>query len=118
MSDPVWIPSLDDAGTDGLRARLRAVVLDALPELVASDRRGRDAGRPGRVEIVEPSGLAVRLEAAHVRSVMRSRRPVLEIGLRGTVRSPKRATGRPVEMPVDGVCVVDTDSGAVVHLEV
>lgn len=117
MPDPIWTPSLDDSESDGLSVRLRAAVLTALPDLVTTEQRGRGAGRRRLVDIAEPSGLTVRLEVMHTRSVMRNRRPILEVRFRGIARSPERENGRSVELPIGGECRLDIDSGAIVHLE-
>ena len=116
MPDPVWTPSLDDAELDGLSARLRLAVRTALPRLVTKERQAGSSGGTRHVEIGQPPGPVLRIEVGRMRSIVLGRRPVLEVVLRGTARLPDRVTGRPVELPIDGECRLDINSGAIVHL--
>ena len=116
MPDPVWSPSVDDTELDGLSAQLRAAVRSALPDLVANEQRAAGTRRARHVEIRQAPGLTLRLEVTKMRSIVLDRRPVLEVRFRGTVRSPDRADGRPVELPIEGECRLDINSGAIVHL--
>ena len=116
MPDPVWNPSLDDTELDSLSVRLRAAIRAALPELVKSEQRGMAAPRRRHFETMSQPNLTVRLEAARMRSVVRNRRPVLEVRFYGAVRSTDPRTGQEVSLPVAGECRLDINSGAVVHL--
>lgn len=114
MTDPVWTPSLDDTELDGLSARLRAAVRAALPQLLDNVRR--DTGRTRHVEIKCPRGLTLQLEATQIRSVVRSRHPVLEMRLYGSARSLDPGTGRLVNMPIAGECHLDLNTRAITLL--
>ena len=116
LPEPVWNPSLDDTELDSLSVRLRAAIRAALPELVKSEQRGMGAPRHRHFETMSQSNLAVRLEAARMRSVVRNRRPVLEVRFHGAVRSPDPRTAQEVSLPVVGECRLDINSGAIVHL--
>ena len=116
MPDPVWNPPLDDTELDSLSVWLRAAIRAALPELVKSGQRGMAAPRHRHFETMSQSNLTVRLEAARMRSVVRNRRPVLEIRIHGAVRSPDPRTAQEVSLPVAGECRLDINSGAIVYL--
>ena len=116
MPDPVWTPSLDDTELDGLSARLRAAVRDALPQLLDNAQRGADTGRTRHVEIQCPPGLTLHLEATQIRSVVRSRRPVLEFRLHGSLRSLDPGSGQQVNMPIAGECNLDLNTRAITLL--
>lgn len=108
MSEPVWIPSLEDADQDRLSARIRTSLRAALPALM------RDTGD---VEINQPAlGLTLRLKATRTRSIMWQKRPVFEVNFRGVVRSRDPETLQSVDLPIVGVGCLDINSGAILHL--
>ena len=117
MPDSAWTPSLDDAELDDLSERLRTAVRTALPQLVKNALEGATSGLARHVDIHQPPGLALRLELTEMRTVVRDRRPVLEVRFRGIVRCPDPHSGKPLDVPVDGACRLDLDSGAIVHLD-
>ena len=116
MSDPIWTPSLDDTELDTASARLRLAVRTALPELLTNEWRAGGAGGTRRIVIRQPPGLTLHLETTRMRTIVLDRRPVLEVVFRATVRLPGGTGDRPVELPLDGECRLDIDSGAIVHL--
>ena len=77
---------------------------------------GGAGNRPRRFGIGRAPGLVPGLETTHLRSVVRNRRPMLEVRFRGTVGTPDRGGG-PASMPIIGEGRPDIVSGAIMELD-